>query len=612
MSDPVSPRAASAADVEPSRPGDPSTLQTEPPAPHRRRPGRRLAIGAGAVVGLLLLAWVTAALVLGDRVPWGTTVAGVGIGGEHPAAAEQRLTDELGTRAAAGLPVVAAEEQLSVEPASLGLGLDAPATVEAAGVGTWNPVTLVRGLLGARDVDPVASVDASTLEQGLVSLAEQVDRPVVEGDVAFAGAEVVTTQAVIGRELDRAAAGTVLREAFLAADEPVVLPVETVQPTVDAAEVERAVTEFAEPAVSGPVVLAAGDQQVPVPPETLGAVLSMDPDSEGVLQPVVDGAALVAAVTVPGAFQEEPRDARITLVAGAPVIEPSVAGRQVDAGQLTEALLPVLSQTGDRIVAVELAAKEAAFTTAQAEALGVVEPVSEFTTQYPDARYRRVNIGRAAELINGTLLKPGDTFSLNGVVGERTVANGFTTGTVIEGGKFVDGLGGGVSQVATTTFNAAFYAGLEDIQHKPHSVYISRYPVGREATVAWPSLDLAFRNDTPHGVLVEAVHTPGSSLTVRMWSTKNVEVTESRSERSNTRAAQRVYDTSADCQAQAPTNGFDITVYRTVTRAGQVVHDDAFLTKYNAADRIICGPDPARAAPPPAPPAVAPPPAAAG
>ena len=138
-------------------------------------------------------------------------------------------------------------------------------------------------------------------------------------------------------------------------------------------------------------------------------------------------------------------------------------------------------------------------TTEQATALGIKEKMGDFTTQFPHAPYRNVNIGTAAAKINGTLLKPGETFSLNKIVGERTKENGFTEGNIISGGKFVLDLGGGVSQSATTTFNAAFFAGLKILEHKAHSVYISRYPVGREATVAWPSVDLKFLNDSGHG-----------------------------------------------------------------------------------------------------------------
>jgi vancomycin resistance protein YoaR len=94
--------------------------------------------------------------------------------------------------------------------------------------------------------------------------------------------------------------------------------------------------------------------------------------------------------------------------------------------------------------------------------------VSRFTTDFPHSPYRNTNLGRAAELIDGTILEPGETFSLNDTVGERTAANGFTKGIIISNGVFKEDFGGGVSQVATTTFNAAFFAGLEDVEHKPH------------------------------------------------------------------------------------------------------------------------------------------------
>ena len=152
------------------------------------------------------------------------------------------------------------------------------------------------------------------------------------------------------------------------------------------------------------------------------------------------------------------------------------------------------------------------FRTADARKLRIREQVSAFTTYFPHAAYRNTNIGRAAELVDGTILEPGETFSLNDTVGERTRANGFTKGFVIEDGVYKEDLGGGVSQMATTTFNAMFFAGLKDIEHKTHSFYIDRYPVGREATVAWGSVDLRFQNDTPYGVLITAAVTPEHAL----------------------------------------------------------------------------------------------------
>ena len=153
------------------------------------------------------------------------------------------------------------------------------------------------------------------------------------------------------------------------------------------------------------------------------------------------------------------------------------------------------------------------------------------------------------------MLKPGETFSLNGVVGERTAANGFVEGFVIQGGKFKRELGGGVSQSATTTFNAMFFAGLKDVEHRPHTLYISRYPAGREATVSWPSLDMSFQNDTKYGVLVQAFRVNGSpgrqgSITVRMWSTKTYDkVVATSPSRSNFTTGRDIEDDSLGLRA---------------------------------------------------------------
>ena len=241
--------------------------------------------------------------------------------------------------------------------------------------------------------------------------------------------------------------------------------------------------------------------------------------------------------------------------------------------------------------------EEPAFTTKDARALKIEEEVSTFTTYFPYADYRNTNIGRAMELINGTVLKPGETFSLNDTVGERTAENGFVKGFIIEDGIFKEDYGGGVSQSATTTFNAAFFAGLEDVEHKPHSFYIDRYPVGREATVAWPSVDLKFTNTTPYGVLIQAGITPSSpsaqgSATVTMWSTKYWEITTSESERYNlTQPETRVLNTE-DCYPNEGYGGFDIDVTRHFHLPSDPSqdHDEVMHTHYTPSDTVICQP----------------------
>ena len=218
----------------------------------------------------------------------------------------------------------------------------------------------------------------------------------------------------------------------------------------------------------------------------------------------------------------------------------------------------------------------------------------QFTTYFPYLPYRNINIGRAAALINGTLLKPGDVFSLNQIVGERTASNGFTEGYIIKDGRFRKELGGGVSQSATTTFNAMFFAGLKDVEHKPHGLFIDRYPAGREATVAWPSLDLKFQNDTKYGVLVQAYIVKGTpshrgSITVRMWSTKTYDkVVATSPNKSNFTTGRDIKDDSKDCEPTSPVRGFNVQYQRLFYQNGSVVRRENFSWRYAPTSRVIC------------------------
>jgi vancomycin resistance protein YoaR len=257
----------------------------------------------------------------------------------------------------------------------------------------------------------------------------------------------------------------------------------------------------------------------------------------------------------------------------------------------------VTSKDGDREMKVKSTVAEPEFTTKDARGLRIKERVSTFTTYYPYAEYRNTNIGRAADLVDGTVLKPGETFSLNDTVGERTRENGFTEGFIISDGIFKEDLGGGVSQMATTTFNAMFFAGLADIEHKPHSFYIDRYPVGREATVAWGAVDLRFRNDTPYGVLISARVTPSTPstqgvVTVSMYSTKYWDISTSTSDRYNlTPPATRTL-TTPDCYPNTGYGGFDVDVIRSFRKAGEdaLVRTEKMHTHYIPSDTVVCKP----------------------
>ncbi|MCW2816239.1 MAG: VanW family protein [Nocardioides sp.] len=551
-------------------------------------------------VVLVLLAgggWAAAYAAAGDSLPRDASIGGVDVGGMSPGEAEDALRAGLDDRVRGPIRVSLDGRTAKVDPAEAGLAVDLAASVEAAGSSRpWNPADLWQHFTGGDDVEPVVTVDEKALDATVADLTEGLGTDPVDASVAFEDGRVVVTPAEPGRGLEPDATRDALVAAYLGegrAD----LDITTLQPDIDDSDAAEAVESFADPAVSGPVTLRVGSASVQLLPAQFSSALALEP-RDGELVPTVDAERLAPLVDDATAGDGAPVDARIELVDGKPRIikaKPGVAFKP--AGVADAFLEAVTEREGERVAEVEGTVEQPEFTTQDARELGVREEVSEFTTYFPYADYRNVNIGRAAEIVDGTLLKPGDVFSLNDIVGERTVENGFTTGTIISDGIFVQDLGGGVSQMATTTFNAMFYAGLEDIEHKPHSVYIDRYPVGREATVAFGSVDLRFRNDTEHGVLIEARLTPSTPssqgvLTVRMFSTKVWDIEDVTSERyAYVSPGTRTLDTP-DCVPNTGYSGFQVDVTRIFKRPGsdEVVKREKFHTDYIASDTVICVP----------------------
>ena len=561
----------------------------------------RVLLVLGGVVGVLVAGYLTAYALAGPGIARGTTVLGVSIGGLTREEAVRTLTRQLRDEARAPVPVQAGPEVGSVRPAAAGLSLDVAATVDAAGARSWDPADLLDALVGGDEVPPVVAVDRAALAARVGRLADRVDRAPVEGAVRVDGTEVRPVTPVAGLRVQRRAAVEALADGYLDPDRtgPVDLPTRVSRPAVGQPAVDRAVTEVAEPAVSAPVALTVEGTTVQLPPEAIGEALVLQP-RDGALVPRLRGQRLHAAVADElGPVEDPARDASFQIVDGRPQVVPSQQGREVLPASLAEAVLPVIVETGPaRAATVALEVSEPAVSTELARSLGVVEKVSEYTTYYPsDFPGRLTNIHRAADLMDGTLVLPGDVFSFNDTVGERTAERGFAAGFIIEDGRLEVDFGGGVSQLATTTFNAAFFAGLEILEHNPHSFYISRYPEGRESTIAWGVKDLRFRNDSDHGVFVTTSWTD-SSVTVQVWGTKRYRVESVTSERYDVKPFEVVYDPRppgvepGTCVATEGVPGFRVRVIRELYepgRGGALVDSELFRTKYDPEDEVICG-----------------------
>jgi vancomycin resistance protein YoaR len=315
----------------------------------------------------------------------------------------------------------------------------------------------------------------------------------------------------------------------------------------------------------------------------------------GQLVPTLDGSVLHEAIAEElSPIEVEGRDATFRIKNGTPRVVKSKVGTGVSDDELAAAVEGVLDLPAvERRVTVSVGTREPSLTTEQAKALGVKERLSTFTQNFPYAAYRVQNIGQAAERVNGTLLLPGETFSMNDTIKERTEENGYTEGFVVgEGGVFAEALGGGVSAAATTTWTAAFFAGMERVQTIAHSIYISRYQPGLEATVAWGIFDMKFRNDTSNAVFITAGIT-NTSMTVSFWGTKEYdEITAEFGERTSIVPFQKIYDKSEDCLGQDGVEGFTITVDRVFYKGGEEVRREPITTRYKPAPDVTCGPKP--------------------
>jgi len=558
-----------------------TTSRTESP----RRVGKWPII-AGGVLAVALACYAVPALVLAGEVPPGTTVAGVDIGGLAPEEAERTLARELAKAAERPLTVRAGGKTLRLSPKEAGLSIDPAATVAAA-EGSLSPAGVARALFSTNEVTLRVKVDRKRLDAAVAKIAKSVDVAPRNGGIRYAGLKPRVAQPRAGRALDREAAAKAILAAY-PLQRQVTLPTKTVPPAVSAAEVRRVANSTARTAVAGSLKLTNGDRSADLTPELIARNLRFVPDGEGGLRPRFNAAKVVPEVQdklVTGA--QAPKDASFKVVKGKVVIVPHRNGMGVDAGALRTDVERVIAGGGSRTVPVKLTKAQPELTTAKARKLGIREKVSSYTTNYPCCPPRVTNIHRIADILDGYLVMPGETFSLNGIVGKRDKARGFVEAPMILNGRYVNDVGGGISQFVTTMFNAVFFGGFEDVQHTPHMFYISRYPAGRESTVSYPQPDFRWRNDSPYGVLITTSYT-NTSVTVNFWSTKRYDIESRSSGRYAIQGYETIKDSGPDCIPMPGAEGFSIDVWRIFKKNGKEIRRQKFHTVYSPEPKLTC------------------------
>lgn len=554
---------------------------------------RKMVLAVVGVVIALFVVYVGAVLATGDGVRPRTTVAGLPIGGLSAADAEQALTDRLGRRAAKDITLKYDSSTVAVNPEEAGMVLDVEATIAQATGRSWNPITLIGDLVGERTIEPIVTIDETALTEQVASIAESLSVEATEPLLTMVNGQPVLTAGKDGYELDQAVTIEQLTGAFLKPRKPLEVTVVVTSPVISSEQAQAAIAA-AEQAVSEPVTVVASGQQITIPAATIARALSFTREGNNFV-PTLDGEILHEAIAPELRSVEVPgRDATFRIRQGKPEVVPAVVGAGVSDDELAAKVATVLDQSGTgRTVTVTLGVLQPALTTEAASELGISTRISSFTQDFPAAQYRSINIGQAAARVDGTLLMPGETFSMNDTIKERTVANGYTVGTIIgPGGVFEEQLGGGVSAATTAVWTAAFFAGMEKTDTRAHSIYISRYQPGLEATVAWGVFDMKFTNDTPNPVFITTRMT-STSMTVSFWGTPTYdEILAEFGPRTNIRKFTTIFNKSEQCSSQSGVDGFTINVDRVFINDGVEVEREIMTTVYRAAPQVVCGKKP--------------------
>jgi vancomycin resistance protein YoaR len=212
------------------------------------------------------------------------------------------------------------------------------------------------------------------------------------------------------------------------------------------------------------------------------------------------------------------RDAAVVYRHGRLEREPEAQGWEMDAEAVAAEIRTMLER--GRLEAVEAVGRTLEPSLKLADLEGVRELLAAYSTSFdPGARARSHNIRLAARALDGAVVLPGREFSLDARIGPRLAQNGYREAPVILNDRVVPGPGGGVCQVATTLYNAVLYAGLEVTERHPHSLPVDYVPIGRDATLASPTIDLRFVNNTGHAIMI-AAGVEGARLTVSIFGTR--------------------------------------------------------------------------------------------
>ena len=552
--------------------------------------GKGWRITLGVIVGLLLIAGIAYTwdvIANQGKVPRATSVGGVDISSMERTAAVEKLERELGDVETKPVNVTSGEKSSQLVPAESGLTLNYQKAVDGIPEASYNPVTRLFSFVKATQEIPVAvDIDDTALDGALERVKNELSFAPKDGMLELNNGQLKVTKPVLGQTVEPDDLKNSITENWLDPAGVEVEPVE-VEPAINDDAIEAMRTGDVAKALDNPLTIngennVAGTlrkdeiaQFVSIEAKDGKLELKVDtPKAQQLFEERMDGA------SVPG------ENAKIAFNGGRMVVTPSVDGSVID-WEKTMKDFDKRVKGDERTWDADYKPDPAEYTTEMAEKATFNDTVSEFSTGGFSGASGE-NIRRVAAQVDGAVVNPGETFSLNGYTGPRGTAQGYVESGIIINGHSGTAVGGGISQFATTLYNAAYFAGFEDVAHTPHSYYISRYPAGREATVYEGSIDLQFKNTTNTPVRIETSF-GGGKITVRFKGVKTYNVESVNNGRWATTQPTRM-SVGENCSPSSGAPGFTTSDTRIIKDlSGREVSRETTTTVYDPQPIVSCG-----------------------
>ena len=579
--------------------------QARKPQPTPRLPWAFVvSIALASFFVVLAFGFIAFEIYFSPRILPGVTVWNVDLGGKTRDEAAATLDAAFDMRLnSARIDLLDGARTFTVNPVDLGIHFDARATAQAALDATRGVSAQAEALLNGVDLSPRIVVDPLKARAFFTDLAAKIDQEPVEAGLQLNSTTVVTTPARIGRVLNVDAALTLIPDLAKAnGPQKIELPIETRRPRLTdvsavAARLQQILSRNMTLVLDHPAPDEPGSWDLT--PQQLLSFLIVQPAADGTSIEVKFNEDLLRSglANLAQQIDRAPENARFVFnddTHQLEVIQPAKIGRTLDVTTTLARMNDALAR-GDQRVSLVVTEQQPDFPDdVKAADLGITELVSTGQTFYAGSSAERMkNIGAAASSMHGIIVKPGETFSFDHYLGDVTLDKGYAEALIIYNGQTVKGVGGGVCQVSTTAFRAAFNGGYPIIERWPHAYRVGWYErgfgPGLDATVFSPYVDFKFKNDTPYHILIEAyANDAAGRLTFKFYSTndgRQVTISQPLIENIVPHPEDKIEEdptlpAGVRQQVDYAADGADVTVTRTVTLNGQIVSEDRVFTRY--------------------------------